>query len=667
MSSLILWILRAIGFAVLGLFLLFLILIVFSMCFALFGDSPSRDNEQIFRNLEHQHYQYDEGATSYRASQQVLHNQSKRYRKKVSQRWREDGCRDNKAPSYGTMKPSGRRYPPLQNLPLGEDSGSESGSDIFYQTFPDQEEDCIGSNIQAPYRSFPLRNTDEIRLLIISPAPFHAPLRGQLVTHDLDYSRVLGRQYDALSYTWGDESGDATKSVTLELEDGAGTIFITKNCAAAIRHLRQPNHSRRVWIDAVCIDQENYGERNHQVSMMARVYISAENVIAYTGEGTTQTDKLFDWLDGPNGADIEVHFNRGAQFAKSVQRYWEAGLEAITRALRKEVQEDAAAAAGSRMSESELGSIVANYFSRRWFRRVWVLQEVCLREPGSTTIICGTKSISAARALGLLSLLKKHPAMDLARIFILAYRPATGYKISHLLDILVETSSREAEDPRDKIFGVLNIAKLLDYGNFPSLEADYSETTQQVYTRYSRFFIEHHGPGFFLALIKSRPKLQGLPSWAADWTVAWPNRKSLEGKNLAATTRSRNAEVKQKQLFSTLEDGRQVLLLSRPRILRGYFTRTGHLDGSIDARLEDVGVLGDKQVLVEIYPGLAVLLAKTDYGYEFVQTCPHALSAAGVEALVGRWSNVVVGEMELNEFGKSGNEYLGAVELFSIC
>ncbi|KAF2443286.1 hypothetical protein P171DRAFT_331521, partial [Karstenula rhodostoma CBS 690.94] len=69
--------------------------------------------------------------------------------------------------------------------------------------------------------------------------------------------------YEAVSYTWATEDRDTSLSGVLHCT--SGTIPITSNCQAAIRRLRKICAERRLWIDAVCIDQNHIAERNHQV------------------------------------------------------------------------------------------------------------------------------------------------------------------------------------------------------------------------------------------------------------------------------------------------------------------------------------------------------------------------------------------------------------------
>lgn len=72
-------------------------------------------------------------------------------------------------------------------------------------------------------------------------------------------SQLAGQKYEALSYAWG----DPTKSH--EIFVNGKVLKITTNLHVALQYLRQPDVARVLWIDAICIDQENISEKNHQV------------------------------------------------------------------------------------------------------------------------------------------------------------------------------------------------------------------------------------------------------------------------------------------------------------------------------------------------------------------------------------------------------------------
>ncbi|KAK2061504.1 HET-domain-containing protein, partial [Colletotrichum caudatum] len=61
-------------------------------------------------------------------------------------------------------------------------------------------------------------------------------------------------------------------------------MAITINCANALRRLRFPGWARDVWVDAICINQEDSNERSHQVGIMQYIYATAIRVVVYLGE-----------------------------------------------------------------------------------------------------------------------------------------------------------------------------------------------------------------------------------------------------------------------------------------------------------------------------------------------------------------------------------------------
>jgi len=536
------------------------------------------------------------------------------------------------------------------------------------------------------YQYQPLDTGSEIRLLDIYPGHYADPLIGEIVSADLSSKP----RYDALSYTWANEAGDARRLTHILLAKNGGTIRITENCETAIRRLRLTHKTRRVWIDAVCIDQDSHIDRDHQVSLMSEIYMTAAHIVVYTGKGTNSTDKLFDWLNGLSQQKIRIplvgifedmdELDRG--ILTSAIRHWNSAvtirtwLNTISIALERfwgiaragfaSIFGNPEPARKIVLSKTEISRLVKIYFKRRWFQRVWVLQEATLPDVHKISVICGTRTTTGERALHLCTLLQDDKSFSLMRIFVLVRKRVPGSKKSHLLDILIETRHRRCLNPRDKIFGVLSIARGLDKRKFPELKASYGQSVSTVYANFSAFFIRHHGPGFFLSLIKSKPKRDGLPSWAADWTVPWPNYKAVQGRDFPAASRASN--IPDYEVGFGQENGREVLILQRPRVLLGYFTRNGHMDGSNETHVEAVQSLPEDEILIEMYPGLAALLHKCDAHYVFVRICPHGLSKNGVEKLVEMWSSVVV-DGKLPEQTKEGLEdtsYRGPLETYKI-
>lgn len=87
------------------------------------------------------------------------------------------------------------------------------------------------------------------------PSKYGADICCTIMHIRLDYPLV---KYEALSYTWGNTKNPKWIQCNAK---GRG-LLVTDNRAGALRRLRRPNESRRVWIDAICINQEDIHERN---------------------------------------------------------------------------------------------------------------------------------------------------------------------------------------------------------------------------------------------------------------------------------------------------------------------------------------------------------------------------------------------------------------------
>lgn len=69
-----------------------------------------------------------------------------------------------------------------------------------------------------------------------------------------------------------------------------------KQLALALKYLRHPDQGRTFWIDAICIDQDDPSERNHQVQMMSRIYTRAKEVCIWLGDGDDSSKRAIDFI-----------------------------------------------------------------------------------------------------------------------------------------------------------------------------------------------------------------------------------------------------------------------------------------------------------------------------------------------------------------------------------
>jgi SAM-dependent MidA family methyltransferase len=69
------------------------------------------------------------------------------------------------------------------------------------------------------------------------------------------------------------------------------------NLEAALKAIRNEEHSRLLWIDALCIDQSSKKKRNQQILLMADIYRKASCVLIWLGLADSTTDLAFDTVE----------------------------------------------------------------------------------------------------------------------------------------------------------------------------------------------------------------------------------------------------------------------------------------------------------------------------------------------------------------------------------
>lgn len=117
---------------------------------------------------------------------------------------------------------------------------------------------------QTPrYEYAALTGHDFIRILEVQPGAAGSLLKCTLIHATLSAcAKDIYDQYIALSYVWGDPHNTTVVSVH------ACQFAVTVNLAAALNALRHITKPLKIWADAICINQEDVVERNHQVSLM---------------------------------------------------------------------------------------------------------------------------------------------------------------------------------------------------------------------------------------------------------------------------------------------------------------------------------------------------------------------------------------------------------------
>lgn len=153
----------------------------------------------------------------------------------------------------------------------------DSQSNLVHRPEPENSLDLPRS---YDYTSF--QHNDQIRLFHLKSGKPDDPVSGfiQIVTVE-ELPRI---KYEAISYVWGDPLDTVTISATnLNQPARPGLIPITKSLNDALRRLRHPDTVRVLWADGVCINQNDVGERGHQVRIMRNIYEMAKRVLVWLG------------------------------------------------------------------------------------------------------------------------------------------------------------------------------------------------------------------------------------------------------------------------------------------------------------------------------------------------------------------------------------------------
>ena len=330
------------------------------------------------------------------------------------------------------------------------------------------------------YSSCPLAKTNHIRVLTIRQGFAGDTVECTLTTRPLtitepsfSVNQVL--PYEALSYHWG--SGEATFKIKIYTEGFPGTFPIRPNLHAALNQLRLPDKPRRLWIDAICINQNDNDELNAQVSIMADVYSKATSVCVWLGEASPDSNLALNFISRIVNLD---DFDRLVADRRTPQEW--AALSSLMR--------------------------------RTWFSRRWVVQEIALA--ARATLYCGDAYVDWADFADAVSLFEavesenhtisksimmselfNHIPDFLGEIKFLGAtrlvdatsnlfrKSKNGQVLERLLSLealISNLSAFQAARPHDIIYAVLNLAKGMRTSAATSSKEGLVETQSQVTT-----------------------------------------------------------------------------------------------------------------------------------------------------------------------------------------
>ncbi|KAK3699133.1 hypothetical protein LTR37_016607 [Vermiconidia calcicola] len=294
------------------------------------------------------------------------------------------------------------------------------------------------------------------------------------------YAREDAPSYVALSYEWGETSDGYVISI-----DGKA-FGVWRNLWWALIFVSRFHRCEYMWVDAICINQEEVIERNHQVRDMGQIYANASTVLVWIGQGS-DTKLAEEYRYGHNTTCTEEEPEDSLLYSSYWSRTW----------IIKEL-------------------LLARNVELLWRSRVFTWQSFCER---TYDLVVRTKLVS-------LGLWREHllwaervytsPILSHSR---LRNPSANEYKrwSRRVLDMLSYYQNSECKDERDKIFAILGVLDEEDRYVLEHIFPNYFMPPQRVQLLTLAYLVMKHGSALgqhsiFHQTRSLAPASLGLPS-----------------------------------------------------------------------------------------------------------------------------------------------------------
>jgi hypothetical protein len=291
------------------------------------------------------------------------------------------------------------------------------------------------------------QHTNSIRLLRIT-----ADCRGQPTRLELKHATTES-EYVCLSYMWGYE---ATEIYPVQVNECQ--LLVRKNLNDFLQVVRKLNISDWLWIDAICINQRDIAERNHQVQQMADIYHRAKHVLVFPevlGRRTYWMIVMIDrlaprsMLQNQDGRDVLQHWEM--HFLKRNKLKPNAFLPLWYSTITKQ--------------------IISRLVGTEYFKRMWVLQELLLAPEKYIVSRGGLLPCIMLEQMVMRTNIKYRTAWTASRIlFFNSERHRDRNE-----ELLFLSSLLLCMDARDHVYALLGLLEPR-----PAVQVDYGMTTQEL-------------------------------------------------------------------------------------------------------------------------------------------------------------------------------------------
>ncbi|KAG5783869.1 hypothetical protein H9Q73_002517 [Fusarium xylarioides] len=456
-----------------------------------------------------------------------------------------------------------------------------------------------------------------IRLLHVEPGAFDDPIRCSFRLASLKEVESKRIDFHALSYCWGDPTEREDIFLSKEGDFGNGKegmpFSIGKSAAQALRRLRLEDETLVIWIDAVCINQDDLEERAQQVTLMSQIYSLASVVHIWLGEdnhGVEAYLKLIRDICNSNSRLCE-----GGEQCSCVGTAHSTPLEEI-RAYEQSKKDEGKAISFKGMLEvfdihlknwtreiidlagwygnTQLSFLMSTLYENSWFSRVWVIQEALsakqpfihcsgeqapweevvqvsnwLENPGYSSQNPHIVSQQISMAAIWKTLKPKGKTTEVPTTPIEAQ---DTNELSSILEVFLSGLDLKATDPRDKLFALLTFAnETHDTTKLDDLiRPNYDKSKERVFADFTRWWIREHNSVAILSSIHCQPSrtwVKILGPEAQDLATNRPTWSVDSNGSSRRTQANLNARFKFKAAGDTKPD-LELLKTDDPLVLR---------------------------------------------------------------------------------------------------
>jgi hypothetical protein len=328
--------------------------------------------------------------------------------------------------------------------------------------------------------------------------------------------------FNALSWCWSSE--EEIQSTSFECDEQLFPVSRHLYNLLSNVNPRNTHSSIRIWVDSICINQDDLEEKSAHVAYMHEIYGRARNVII--------------WLGMPDGgSDLVMDSRKTSKLNTALQLVPSSSIaQSVT-------------APGVPHADDPIWKAVGRLCDRDWFYRTWVIQEIALAR--NVELLCGTQRldwddfvnlVSGISRAGLTSICRGPRStgttrpdgfgalMDLAWIRKMLQKD--DMSMSYLLHMV---RFREVTKPVDNVYGLLGI---LGQDVRSAIKVNYAENEQQYWEAYvdmaEQIITADDRAFWLLCMASSRERPEQLPTWCPNFNSLSPEYLDFGNQNWRA-------------------------------------------------------------------------------------------------------------------------------------